>query len=176
MIAIFFSIPCSWELWMQKLKSHLVRTLSLNVLPLKPGVDQYIAIHATLTARDFFFLIPTLLVHSPAFFSKTSSESFLCWLWLRPVPVWARRIKSITLLIVTDNGCCTKRLFVLCFSCCWVFFFFFFFWFYFDARRLRNQLYWLRAAGLSARQVKPGVTETTRNISFPKHRIILRLK
>ena len=25
-----------------------------NVLPLKPGVGQYIAIHATLTARDFF--------------------------------------------------------------------------------------------------------------------------
>ena len=33
---------------------HLVRPQSLNVLPLKPGVDQYIAIHATLTARDFF--------------------------------------------------------------------------------------------------------------------------
>ena len=27
---------------------------SLNVLPFKPGVGQYIAIHATLTARDFF--------------------------------------------------------------------------------------------------------------------------
>ena len=40
---------------MQKLKSHLVRTQSLNVLPLKPGVGQYIAIHATLTAGDFFF-------------------------------------------------------------------------------------------------------------------------
>ena len=26
----------------------------LKVLPLKPGVGQYIAIHATLTARDFF--------------------------------------------------------------------------------------------------------------------------
>ena len=39
---------------LQKLKSHLVRTQSLNVLPLKPGIGQYIAIHATLTARDFF--------------------------------------------------------------------------------------------------------------------------
>ena len=39
---------------MQKLKSHLVRTQSLNVLPLKPGVGLYIAIHAALTARDFF--------------------------------------------------------------------------------------------------------------------------
>ena len=38
----------------QKLKSYLVRTQSLNVLSLKPGVGQYIAIHATLTAKDFF--------------------------------------------------------------------------------------------------------------------------
>ena len=33
--------------------SHLVRTQSLKILPSKPGVGQYIAIHATLTARDF---------------------------------------------------------------------------------------------------------------------------
>ena len=39
---------------MQKLKSHLMRTQSLKVLPLKPGIGQYIATHATLTARDFF--------------------------------------------------------------------------------------------------------------------------
>ena len=31
------------ELRTQKLKSHLVRTQRLNVLPLKPGVGQYIA-------------------------------------------------------------------------------------------------------------------------------------
>ena len=42
------------ELQTQKLKSHLVRIQSLYILPLKPGVGQYIAIHATLTARDFF--------------------------------------------------------------------------------------------------------------------------
>ena len=46
---------------------HLVRTQSLNVLPLKPGVGPYIAMHATLTAR-YLFLISTLPVHSPAFF------------------------------------------------------------------------------------------------------------
>ena len=41
---------------MQELKSHLLRTQRLKVLPLKPGVGQYIsiAIHATPTARDFF--------------------------------------------------------------------------------------------------------------------------
>ena len=31
-----------------------MKTQSLKVLPLKPGVGQYIAINATLTARDFF--------------------------------------------------------------------------------------------------------------------------
>ena len=44
----------SEELRTRKLKSHLVRTQSWNILPLKPGVGQYIAIHATFTARDFF--------------------------------------------------------------------------------------------------------------------------
>ena len=44
----------SGELRTQKLKSHLIRTQSLNVLPLKPGVGQYMAMHATFTARDFF--------------------------------------------------------------------------------------------------------------------------
>ena len=46
--------PRSGELRTQKLKSHLVRTKSVNVFPLKPGVGQYMTIHATLTARDFF--------------------------------------------------------------------------------------------------------------------------
>ena len=46
--------PHSVELRTQNLKSHLMRTQSLNIFLLKPGVVQYIAIHATLTARDFF--------------------------------------------------------------------------------------------------------------------------
>ena len=62
---------CSGALRMQKLKSHLVRTQSLNVLPLKPPHN-----HATLTARNFF-LISTFPVHSSAFFSKTSPGFFL---------------------------------------------------------------------------------------------------
>ena len=48
--------PRSGELRTQKLKSHLLRTQSLKVLTLKPGVGQYIAMHATLTARDFFLV------------------------------------------------------------------------------------------------------------------------
>ena len=63
--------PRSWKLRTQKLKSHLVGTQSLNVLPFKPEVGQYIAIHATLTARDFSsLLISALPVRSPAFFPK----------------------------------------------------------------------------------------------------------
>ena len=69
----------SGELRMQKLKSHLVRTQSLNVLPFKPGVGQYIAIHATLTAREF--LLAYFYPSSPftCIFSETSPNFFLCW-------------------------------------------------------------------------------------------------
>ena len=69
----------SGELRTQKLKSHLVRTQSLNVLPFKPGVGQYIAIPATLTAREFF---PAYFYPSSPFaciFSKTSPNVFMCW-------------------------------------------------------------------------------------------------
>ena len=68
-------MPRGGELRTQKLKSHLVRTQSLNVLALKSGVGQHIARHATLTARNFFlayFLLLTLPVHSPAFFQNLS--------------------------------------------------------------------------------------------------------
>ena len=74
--------PRSWELRMQKLKSHLVRTQSLNVFPLKPRVGQYIALQATLTPRNFFPSSPFTCI-----FSKTSPDFFLRWLWLTPVPV-----------------------------------------------------------------------------------------
>ena len=54
LLSLLCICPRSGELRTQNLKSHLVRTQSLNVLPLKPGVGQHIAIHATLTARNFF--------------------------------------------------------------------------------------------------------------------------
>ena len=76
------SFPCSGELRTQKLKSHLVRTQSLNVLPLKPGVGLYIAIHATLTARDFFLAYFYTSGPFTCIFSKTSPIFPLCWLWL----------------------------------------------------------------------------------------------
>ena len=76
--------PRSGELRTQKLKSRLVRTHSLNVLPFKPGVGQYIAIHATLTAREF--ILAYFYPSSPftCIFSKTSPNFF---------PVLACRIK-----------------------------------------------------------------------------------
>ena len=82
--------PRSGELRTQKLKSHLVRTHSLSVLLLKPGVGQYVAIHATLTARDFFLpyfypsgpltciLFPKLRPISPVF--AVANTWFLCGL------------------------------------------------------------------------------------------------
>ena len=60
------------------LKSHLVRTQSLNVLPLKPGVGQYIAIHTTLTVGDFFlaYLYPSAHLLAFFFFLQNLSQFF----------------------------------------------------------------------------------------------------
>ena len=81
------ALPRSGELRTLKLKSHLVRTQSLNVLPLKPGVSQYLAIHATLTAKNFFlaYFYPS----SPftCIFPKPLPIFLLRWLWLTSVPV-----------------------------------------------------------------------------------------
>ena len=74
----------SGELWMQKLKPHLLRTQSSKVLPSKRGVGQYLAIHATLTARDFFLAYFYPSGPFACIFSKTS---LLCWLRLTPVSV-----------------------------------------------------------------------------------------
>ena len=89
---VYFT-PCSGELQMQKLKSHVLRTQSLKVLPFKPGIGQYKAIHASLTARDFSlgnFYPSSLLTFN---FSRTSSQFFWRWLSLTLVPVWAHRRK-----------------------------------------------------------------------------------
>ena len=75
---LFISMePRSGELRTQKLNSHLLRTQSLKVLPIKPGGSQYIAIRATLTATDIFlgnFYLPGPFTR---IFSKTSPECFL---------------------------------------------------------------------------------------------------
>ena len=77
-------VACPWsgELRTQKLKSHLVRAQSLNVFPLKLGVGQYIAIHARLTARDFFlaYFYPSGPFTCLSF--RNLSRFFMCWLWL----------------------------------------------------------------------------------------------
>ena len=79
--------PRSGELRTQKLKSHLVRTQSLNVLLLKSGVGRYIAIHAMFTARNFFLAYFYPSGPFTCIFSKTSPNFFLCWLWLTLDPV-----------------------------------------------------------------------------------------
>ena len=74
----------SGELRMQKLKSHLVRTQSLNVLPLKPGVGRYIAIHMLRLLPRISFFLAYFYTSGPFtfIFSKTSPDFSLCWLWL----------------------------------------------------------------------------------------------
>ena len=47
-------IGLQWGAADAEIEVHLMRTQSSNVLPLKPGVGQYVAIRATHTARDFF--------------------------------------------------------------------------------------------------------------------------
>ena len=78
----FFSVTCtpeprSGQLRTQKLTSHLLRTQSLNVLPLKPRVGQYMAIHATLTATDLFLAYFYPSGPFTCIFSKTSPD-FSC--------------------------------------------------------------------------------------------------
>ena len=65
--------PCCGELQMQKLKVP-----SVEVLPLKPGVGQHIAIHATLIARGVFLAYFYPLSPFTCIFSKTSYQFFLC--------------------------------------------------------------------------------------------------
>ena len=86
-LLLLLLLPRSGELRTQKLKSRLVRTQSLNVLPLKSGVGRYIAIHATLTARNFFLVYFYPSGPFTCIFAKTSSTFFLCWLWLTLDPV-----------------------------------------------------------------------------------------
>ncbi|WP_419611808.1 hypothetical protein, partial [Thiolapillus sp.] len=45
----------------------------------QPVVSQYIAIHATLTARDFFLAYFYPSGPFTCIFSKTSPDFFLCW-------------------------------------------------------------------------------------------------
>ena len=71
-----FLLPRSRELRTQKLKSHLMRAQSLKVLLLKPAVGHYIAMYATLTARDFF--LPNFYPSGPftcIFSQKLSRDS-----------------------------------------------------------------------------------------------------
>ena len=80
---LFFCQPCllppfprNGELRTQKLMSQLVRTQSLNILPLKPGVGRYIAMRATPTARDFFLLYFYTSGPFTCILSKTSPDFF----------------------------------------------------------------------------------------------------
>ena len=74
------------------------------MLPLKPGVGQNIAMHASPTSRDILLELNLYLSGPFTFiFSKTSPEFFLCSVWLTQVRESACRIKQVTLLNVTKD-------------------------------------------------------------------------
>ena len=83
-----FATPRSGEIRTQKLKSHLVRTQSLIVLPLKSGVGQCMATHCYTYCHGFLprLFLPFRSIHLH-FFKNLSRYFFLCWLWLTPVTV-----------------------------------------------------------------------------------------
>ena len=90
-LCIHFRSECSlnlqqWGAAGAEIKVPSDETHSLKVLPLKPGVGQYIAMHATLTVRDFFHA--NFYPSGPfvCIFSKTPPEFLLCELWPTPVP------------------------------------------------------------------------------------------
>ena len=67
------------------IKDPSVEDTQLKGSPSKPGIGQYIAIHAALTARDFFLASFYPSGQFACIFSKTSPEFFLCKLWLTRV-------------------------------------------------------------------------------------------
>ena len=64
-----------WEAADAETKVPFGENTEFKVLPLKPGVGQYIAIHATLTARDFF----------PAYFYPSGPFT---WIFSKPLPIF----------------------------------------------------------------------------------------
>ena len=74
--------PLSGEAADTEIKVPSEMNSELKGSPLKPGVGHYIAIRATLTARDFFLAYFDPPVNSPAFFPKHLPIFPLCWLWL----------------------------------------------------------------------------------------------
>ena len=99
--------PRSGVQWTQKWKTRLLRTQSSKALPSTLGTGQYVVMYATPSATNYFLakFYPSGPFTWFFFLSKISLGFFLCWLWLTPVLVWVRRLKQVTLLIVTDNWC-----------------------------------------------------------------------
>ena len=70
------------RMWFDDLCFALLRIQSLKGLPWNPGVSQYIAIPATITARDFFLAEFYPSCPFTCIFFQKLSRFFLCWLWL----------------------------------------------------------------------------------------------
>ena len=104
MVALSFVCPRIGVLRTQELNTHPLRTQSSKVLPLKPGIGQNIAMHASFTARNVFFvLISTFPVHSPSFFQSLSWVSpVLCRFLCRPAE-YNKSLCSLSQMIVAGS-------------------------------------------------------------------------
>ena len=101
---LLFCIPCrcswssisispQWRAANAEIKGPSLGNTERKGFPFKVWSRQYIAMHATLTARNFF--LADFYPSGPFtwIFSSTSPEFFLCLLWLTPVTVLAHRTK-----------------------------------------------------------------------------------
>ena len=101
-----FSCTCKFicinVTWHKQLASYILYDM-LVVIVCRSFFKIRIAMHATLAAREFF--LANFYPPSPFNCIYTPTPSFSLLAWLKPVHVWARRIKQVTLLVVTDNWC-----------------------------------------------------------------------
>ena len=81
------SVTPQWGAADAEIKVPPGENTELKRSPLKPRIGQYIGLHFTLTARDFFLAYFYPSGPFTCIFSKTSPNFFLCWLWLTLIPV-----------------------------------------------------------------------------------------
>ena len=107
---VLYINPRSWELRTQKIKFHLVRTQSLNVLPLKPTEGPVYSQTCYVQCQGF---LPCLFLHFRSIhlhFFETSPDIFLCLQWLTPVLVQVSSIKQVTLLDAGSRFECPRNI------------------------------------------------------------------
>ena len=104
-VRLYFFWSPQWGTAYAKSKDQSVENPEIKGFPFKTWSRSVKAMHDTSTAKDFFLVNFYPPEPFTCIFSKSSPDFFPYWLWLTPVPVWARRMKQVTLLVVADNFC-----------------------------------------------------------------------